>query len=34
MDVYQNTTKKLNRYTKSALFPKVVQGDICLVDEV
>jgi hypothetical protein len=34
MDVYQNTTKKLNRYTKSASSPKVVQGDICSVDKV
>jgi hypothetical protein len=34
MDVYQNTTMKLNQYTKNALSPKVVRGDICLVNEV
>jgi hypothetical protein len=34
MDIYQNTTKKLNQYMKSALSPKVVQGDICLVIKV
>ena len=34
MDVYKNTTKKLNRYTKSVTSPQAVQGDICLVDEV
>ncbi len=34
MDIHQNTTKKLNCYTKSASSPKVVRGDICLVDKV
>jgi hypothetical protein len=34
MDVYQNTTKKLNQYTKCASSPKVERGDFCLVNEV
>ncbi len=34
MDVYKNTTKKLNRYTKSFPTPRVVRGDNCLVDEI
>ncbi len=34
MDVYKNTTKKLNRYTKSFSTPWVVQGDICSMDEI
>ncbi len=34
METYTNTTKKLNRYTKSSLSPRVVHGDICLVDEI
>ncbi len=34
MDIYRNTTKKLNQYIKSATLHRVVQGDICLVDKV
>jgi hypothetical protein len=34
MDIYKNTTKKLNRYTKSFSTPWAVQGDICSVDEI
>jgi hypothetical protein len=34
MDIYKNTTKNLNRYTKSFPTPQVVQGDICLVNEI
>jgi hypothetical protein len=34
MDVYKNTTKKLNRYTKSFSTPWAVRGDICSVDEI
>ncbi len=34
MDVYKNTTKKLNRYTKSFLTPRVVRKDICSVNEI
>jgi hypothetical protein len=34
MDIYRNTTKKLNRYTKSATLHRVVQDNICLVDKV
>ena len=32
MEVYKNSTKKLNRYTKSHSSPRVVRGDICLVN--
>jgi hypothetical protein len=34
MDIYKNTTKKLNRYTKSFPTPQVVRGDICLVNKI
>jgi hypothetical protein len=34
MKVYKNTTKKLNQYTKILSSPRVVRGDICLVNEV
>ncbi len=34
MEVYKNTTKKLNRYTKSFLTPQAVRGDVCSVDEI
>jgi hypothetical protein len=34
MEVYKNSVKKLNQYTKSLSSPQVVRGDICLVDEV
>jgi hypothetical protein len=32
--IYQNKTKKLNRYTEFAAAHRVTQGDICLVNEV
>ncbi len=34
MDVYKNTTKKLNKYMKSFPTPRVVRGNICSVDEI
>jgi hypothetical protein len=34
IEVYRNSTKKLNRYTKSLLSLRVVRGNICLVNEV
>jgi hypothetical protein len=34
MDIYKNTTKKLNRYMKCFLTARVEQGDICSVDEI
>ncbi len=34
MDIYKNTTKKLNRYTKCFLTAQAEQGDICLVDKI
>jgi hypothetical protein len=32
MIIYQNTTKKLNQYTKFAEAQRVMQGDICSVN--
>jgi hypothetical protein len=34
MIIYQNTTKKLNRYTEFAAAHRVTRGDICSVNEV
>ncbi len=34
MIIYQNTTKKLNRYTEFTAAHRVTQGDICSVNEV
>jgi hypothetical protein len=34
MDVYSNTTRKLNRYTKTLTGPQEERGKICSVDEI
>ncbi len=34
MTIYQNTTKKFNRYTKAAAVQRVTRGEMCSVDEV
>jgi hypothetical protein len=34
MDIYKNTTKKLNRYAKCFLTAQAEQGDICSVNEI
>jgi hypothetical protein len=34
INVYKNTTKKLNRYTKCFSTARAEQGDICLVDKI
>jgi hypothetical protein len=34
MTIYQNTTKKLNRYTEAAAVQRVTRGEMCSVDKV
>ncbi len=34
MDVYSNTARKLNRYTKTLTCPREERGEICSFDEV